>query len=166
MPTNLTALGAKVAMLGPNERILHAETLLNGGKDSRDYTGGVCYEVAAYVRFLFNADIPLHFLAPEIGVVNSRQDWIQLFRFQHGYEWDGRSFIPVGKALGFYSFGRRTLFHVGISIGGYNVRGVNGGLLGATWLLPVNLRGVLGDPNPDGTFNFDGTKIIVYISPV
>lgn len=40
----------------------------------------------------------------------------------------------------------------------------NGGLLGAGWLHPVDLRKVLNQKNPDGSFRYDGTTIFVYIS--
>lgn len=51
-----------------------------------------------------------------------------------------------------------------LRLGGTEIRAINGGLLGAGWLHPVDLRKVLTQKNPDGSFKYDGTDIFVYIS--
>lgn len=162
MANNLTALGAKAVMLGPKERVKHANLLINGMKNINEYHNGICYETAAFCRFLQNPDIPFKLFQEQ----KSNQDWINFFKFTQGQKWDGTSWLPKGKAIGFYSFGRGGFFHAAIAVGGYFTRSVNGHKLGFGWIPAINIKSVLGKPNPDGTFNYDGTKINVYISPV
>ena len=75
--------GAKVAMLGEPERKKHALALLKGA-DIRKYTGGICYDAVAYVRFLLGKGIT----PTEIASINGNA-WRDKLKFLSGKRWDG-----------------------------------------------------------------------------
>ncbi|MDN7427488.1 hypothetical protein [Burkholderia sp. AU45388] len=89
------------------------------------------------------------------------QLWKTRFNFETGNQWDGRASIPAGTAVGFAR--GADVFHAAIAVGGTRIRGINGGLLGAGWLRPVDLTRVL-QPDPAGSFAHDRTTIRVYLS--
>lgn len=157
---NLTDKGTKTAKLSAPDRIIYADKyLIHGPDDITAYMKGVCYDAAAYMRYLYNAKITYEQLASI-----SAQNWLPLFNFAKGRKWDGQSSLPGGKAIGFCRVTGMQFFHAAIAVGGTEIRAINGGLLGAGWLHPVDLRKVLNQKNPDGSFKYDGTNIFVYIS--
>ena len=152
--------GAKVAMLGEPERKKHALALLKGA-DIRKYTGGICYDAVAYVRFLLGKGIT----PSEIASINGNA-WRDKLKFLSGKRWDGKSAIPAGSAVGFYRLIDHEVFHGAVSIGGSSIRAVNGHVLGAGWTDVADLKKVLGKPDTDGNFDYDRTKIQVWISKI
>ena len=157
--SHITPLGASVAQYGLNERLPIAEDLLTGRKNIQIYTTGICHEAVGFVKFMLGANI-----TPNELISFRDQAWLNKFNFQNGIRWNGSDSLPKGKVIGFYRIIDNTWFHSAISTGnGKEIRYVNGGRLGAGWNSPVNLS-ILGSPNSDGTFNYDGTKIQVYIS--
>jgi hypothetical protein len=156
---DMTAKGAQAAMLGAVERLRHANALMRGQSNIHEYMNGICYDAAAYVRYLHNAAI-----TPNELVNNFGSAWLMKFRFTDGREWDGSSQLPVGKAIGFYREIDTKIFHGAIAVDGQSIRAINGLLLGNGWSDTVNLSLALGRRNDDGTFNFDRTQIRVYIS--
>jgi hypothetical protein len=153
----LTTLGAQAAMLGTTEKQILANRLISG-ENINPYTNGVCYDTVAYVRYLLNAQI-----TPDELTLLQGQDWRNKFNFTHGVKWLGMTPIPTGTAVGFFRLIDRTVFHAALGVGGSFIRAVNGGKLGAGWQ-NVNLKNVLGTANQDGAFEYDGTKIYVYLS--
>lgn len=157
----LSELGAHSLMLGAPERESIARKLLRGDNHIDSYVRfGVCYDVVAYVRFLLNASID-----PEEVISTNGQQWLERFVFTDGdRQWYPGMNIEEGKAIGFYRHADGKFFHAAISAGNETqIKSVNGGLLGSGWM-DVDLDYVLTDYNDDGSFNWDGTKIDVYIS--
>ncbi|WP_412850679.1 hypothetical protein ACL0VS_19320 [Chryseobacterium sp. PMSZPI] len=158
----ITAEGAKAAQLSLSERAPVTQSLLSGTENISKYNSGVCHDVVAYALYMRGANINPNELADSVG-----QKWLNKFNYLGGDKWDGYSIIPRGKAVGFYRIVDRTWFHSAITTGIDNkVRSVNGAKLGQDWSELIDLPWVLGKKNEDGTFNYDGTKIEVYISPL
>ena len=120
---------------------------------------GVCYDAVAFLLYLQGDGIT----TMELEAISGK-DWVSKFKFSS--QWDGSSNIPEGKAIGFYRVIDDKTFHAAVAIGGTEIRAINGLHLGVSWLVPVNLKDVLTVKNPDGTFNYDGTKIRVYLSSI
>lgn len=156
----LTPLGANIAQYGAPERRRMAERLLQGFENVQTYNTGICYEVVAFVRFLFDNAITCDDLT-----MFRAQGWLDRFQFNMGPQWDGVTPLPAGTVLGFRNEATQEFFHAAIATGdGDQIRSVNGGRLGAGWNAPVRLRAVLGNRNMFGTFNYDGSTIRVFIS--
>ncbi|MDN7470554.1 hypothetical protein [Burkholderia orbicola] len=95
----LTQLGGHVAQSGIAERQKHAQALMFGMANIDEYvSGGVCYDAAAYVRYLLRADA---MIAPGTLLDTIGQLWKTRFNFETGNQWDGRASIPAGTAVGF-----------------------------------------------------------------
>lgn len=95
----LSQLGGHVAQSGFAERQKHAQALMFGMADINEYvSGGVCYDAAAYVRYLLRSDA---MIAPGALLDTIGQHWRTRFNFETGGEWDGRASIPAGTAVGF-----------------------------------------------------------------
>ncbi len=159
----LSELGAHSLMLDAPERKSIAHKLLRGDEHIVNYVRfGVCYDVVAYLRFLLDASIH-----PEEVISTNGQQWLEKFVFTDGdRQWTPGMNIEEGKAIGFYRHADGKFFHAAISAGdATNIRSVNGGRLGSGWM-DVDLDAVLTDYNKDGSFNWDGTQIEVYISDV
>ncbi|ABB11213.1 type 6 secretion system effector deamidase TecA [Burkholderia lata] len=155
----LTQLGGHVAQSGIAEKQKHAQALMYGMADIDDYvSGGICYEAAAYVRYLLRGD---GMITPGTLLDTTGQLWKTRFNFENGGEWDGRSSIPAGTAIGFSRDGH--VFHAAISVGGSRIRAVNGGRLGSGWLRPVDLARVL-EPDEGGGFLYDRANTRVLLS--
>lgn len=157
----LTELGAHSLMLDAPERKSLAYKLLRGDTHIDDCVRfGVCYDVVAYVRYLLNASID-----PDEILSTNGQQWLERFVFSDGdRQWTPGMNIEEGKAIGFYRHADGKFFHAAISVGDETlIKSVNGGLLGSGWL-DTDLSIVLTDYNKDGSFNYDGTKVDVYIS--
>ncbi|WP_175968651.1 type 6 secretion system effector deamidase TecA [Burkholderia sp. BCC0322] len=155
----LTPLGAQVAQFGFPERQRHAQALIAGTADINTYvSGGVCYDAAAYVRYLMRADA---LITPNTLLDTIGQHWRPRFNFENGSEWDGRANIPAGTAVGFSRGG--SVFHAAIAVGGTAIRAVNGGLLGSGWRYAVDLARVL-EPAAAGGFTYDRANIRVHLS--
>ncbi|MCA8274182.1 urea amidohydrolase [Burkholderia sp. AU30280] len=155
----LTPLGAQVAQFGFPERQRHAQALIAGTADINTYvSGGVCYDAAAYVRYLMRADA---MITPNTLLDTIGQHWWPRFNFENGGEWDGRANIPAGTAVGFSRGG--SVFHAAIAVGGTSIRAVNGGLLGSGWRYAVDLARVL-EPAAAGGFTYDRANIRVHLS--
>ena len=156
----ITPEGARAAQLSLSERAPVANSILSGAENISKYNSGVCHDAVAYALYMRGADIKPDELADATG-----QKWLNKFNYTAGEKWDGYSIIPKGKAVGFYRLADKTWFHSAVSTGNNNeIRSVNGFRLGSAWSVPVDLEWVLGKKNEDGTFNYDGTKIEVYIS--
>lgn len=118
----LSQLGGHVAQSGFAERQKHAQALMFGMADINEYvSGGVCYDAAAYVRYLLRSDA---MIAPGALLDTIGQHWRTRFNFETGGEWDGRASIPAGTAVGFSRGG--TVFHAAIAVGGSRIRAING----------------------------------------
>jgi hypothetical protein len=126
---NLTALGAQVAQRGPQERNQIGMSLLGPAPPPINsyIINGICYDTVAYVRFLLGAQI-----TPTDLVTLSGQGWGQRFNAA-GNLWMYKANIALGTAVLFRRPGTNLPFHVAISLGGLQVRGVNGNNLGAGW---------------------------------
>lgn len=159
---SVTPEGARKAQLSLSERAPVAHAVLSGAENISKYSNGVCHDVVAYALYMRGAHISPDQLAGSAG-----QKWLETFNYPGGKKWDGYSPIPKGKAIGFYRPIDKTWFHSAITTGnGNEIRSVNGFSLGSAWSVPVDMKWVLGKKNSDGTFNYDGTKIEVYISPL
>ncbi|AZA83708.1 hypothetical protein C1637_14295 [Chryseobacterium lactis] len=156
----ITPEGARKAQLDSSDRVPVANALLSGLENIVKYNTGVCHDVVAYTLYMRGASISPNELAESTG-----QAWLRKFNYLGGEKWDGYSVIPKGKAVGFYRLIDKTFFHSAITTGNMDyIRSVNGFKLGSGWNEAVDLSWVLGKMNEDGTFNYDGTKIEVYIS--
>jgi len=153
---DLTEKGAHAAQLGGPEA---AELLgrLMSGESITDYTTSVCYDTVAFCSYLGQR----FGIQPGDLLAKSGQDWLPIFDFDSGTKWVGQD-IPAGSAVGF----RRPdkYFHAAVGIGGTQVRGVNGFLLSPGWSEVVDLTTVIKDPDEDGAFEYDGTKIQVFFT--
>nr|WP_206532969.1 type 6 secretion system effector deamidase TecA [Burkholderia cenocepacia] len=155
----MTQLGGHVAQSGIAERQKHAQALMFGMANIDEYVSrGVCYDAAAYVRYLLRADA---LIAPDALLDTAGQSWRTRFNLETGDQWDGRASIPAGTAVGFARGG--NVFHAAIAVGGTRIRAINGGLLGAGWMNPVDLARAL-QPDPAGGFTYDRTTIRVHLS--
>ncbi|HCA09750.1 hypothetical protein [Chryseobacterium sp.] len=158
----ITAKGAHAGQLDPIKKTLISNGLLSGQDDMGSYNKGICHDVVAYALYMRGAAI-----SPSELVQYHAQGWLNKFDYSGGEKWDGYSVIPKGKAIGFYRIRDKTWFHSAVTTGsGSEIRSVNGFSLGTAWSVPVDMKWVLGKRNADGTFNYDGTKIEVYISPL
>ncbi|KUZ73184.1 type 6 secretion system effector deamidase TecA [Burkholderia ubonensis] len=155
----LTQLGSQVAQLGFAERQKHAQALMYGMANITEYVPrGVCYDAAAFVRYLLQGH---GLITPGILLDTTGQNWRPRFNFEAGNQWDGRTSIPAGTAIGFSRGG--NVFHAAIAVGGSRIRAVNGGRLGSGWLYAVDLARVLA-PGDDGAFLYDRANIRVHLS--
>ncbi|WP_343313269.1 hypothetical protein AAIB41_10390 [Brucella sp. BE17] len=163
----LTPKGKEAALGSPEEKADLYDKLLKGkeedGGNIADYVyKGICYEAVAYVRYLKGGSISF-----EDIVTLSGDKWVPKLKFEDGQVWNGTMHLETGKAIGFKRVSPiQEFFHAGITSGGTYIRAINGKLLGEKWTKSINIVDVLGTRNPDGTFNFDRSKIKVYISPV
>ena len=155
---NLTPLGAQSATLGEPERKKLGSKLVKGGVNIGKMTNGVCYDAAAFTRYMLGANI-----SPSDIETKNGQAWLSKFKFKSGTKWNGSSGIKAGAAVGFFRMADNKFFHAAIGAGGTKVRAVNGNRLGAGWGT-VDLKALLGEPDEDGRFEYDRTKIEVYIS--
>ncbi|KFF01598.1 hypothetical protein [Chryseobacterium luteum] len=156
----ITAKGAHAGQLEPIKKSLISNGLLSGQDDIMNYSTGICHDVVAYALYMRGASISADELAGLRG-----SGWLNKFNYPAGEKWNGYSIIPKGKAIGFYRIRDKKWFHSAITTGnGAEIRSVNGFSLGTAWSVPADMKWVLGKRNPDGTFNYDGTKIEVYIS--
>jgi hypothetical protein len=157
----ITAEGAKKAQLSASDKLGVANALLSGLENISKYNSGVCHDVVAYTLYMLGAEI-----SPNDLTVFYGQNWLSKFNYLGGQKWNGNSFLPKGKAIGFYRPIDKTWFHSAITTGnGTEIRSVNGHSLGTSWFAPADLC-FLGKSDSDGTFKYDGTKIEVYISPL
>ncbi|GHC63510.1 hypothetical protein [Ulvibacter litoralis] len=159
---NVTELGAHSLELSASERKHLAHKLLEGDFHIYDYVRfGKSHDVVAYIRFLFNASITVDELLSTNG-----EQWQERFQFQNGdRQWYPGMNIDEGKAIGFYRHSDGKFYHSAVSVGHETLmKSVHGGLLGSEWM-DVDLDTVLTDYNKeDGSFDWDGTKLEVYIS--
>ena len=151
----LTPLGAQAAQLGAPERKKLGLSITKGEKNIDKYAPGVCYEAAAFVRFLLGEKITPHDLTSVVGLA-----WIDKLKFDKSKPWDGKTTIPVGTAVGFLRLNDKKIFHVGICSATGKIRAVNGHLLGMGWH-EVELKKVLGVPNAKHEFTYDNAQIQV-----
>jgi hypothetical protein len=152
-----TPLGTQRAMMDQVGRAITARRLIDGQDDITLYVrGALCYDAVAYVIYMLGAHIPPNALVP-----TTAQAWLPTLDFDDGAVWMG-AHIATGTAVGFER-PATGIFHAALAIGGTRIRAVNGGLLGAGWLVPVDLRAVLV-PGADGWCNFDGRQVRVRLS--
>jgi hypothetical protein len=157
----LTPAGFTLLQQPAQERRRIANRLLDGFENINTYvTGGaICYEVAAFVRFLYDNQITCE------DLTNFRtQGWLYRFNFTQGTQWNGNTAIAAGEIVGFQDESTQAFFHAAVGTGNYDeIRAVNGGTLGAGWM-PIRLGVRLGSRNTDGTFNYEGRRIRVFIA--
>lgn len=152
-----TPLGTQRAMMDLAGRVITARRLIDGQDDITLYVrGALCYDAVAYVSYLQGTHIPPNDLVP-----TNAQGWLPTLNFEDGGIWMGED-IATGTAVGFERPGT-GVFHAALAIGGTRIRAVNGGLLGAGWLIPVDLSQVLA-PGAGGWCNFDGGQVRVRLS--
>ncbi len=162
MPTELTPEGAKIAQLGGKELLTHGEALLSGKENVMDYTKGVCYTAAAFAAY---ANGSKKISADDLASI-AHDGWIKKFKALNGKKWDGSKGISKGKIVAFYRLVDKKQFHFAVGVGGTKVRGVNGGALSPGWKEATDIKKVLGAPDENGQFDYDNTKIEVWICPV
>jgi hypothetical protein len=170
----LTALGAHTAMLGPRERLVNANNLMDGREDVMLYIGGfaICYDAAAYVRYLLGPNITPHDLLHTEG-----QNWVRKFFPDRRTPWNGTIPLTRGTAVGFSRVfqgkeeppnpGYCGFFHAAIATGLWTIRAIKGATLGDGWKQEVRLPGtVLTDYDAiNGTFRCkEGPILRVYLS--
>lgn len=153
----LSDLGAQVATMGDKEKAKHAADLIKGKADVGKYTPGVCYDTVAYVTALQSPKIK-----PDDLMSKNGDQWTKVL-FNGAKKWDGKKSIKAGKAVGFYRLNDKKFFHAATATGGSKVRAVNGHLLGVGWK-EVDLGKVLGTPDENGVFAYDGAQVEVHIS--
>lgn len=154
----LTDKGAHAAQLGHRERHALGEHLMYAGGPIDEYIGrGICYDAVAFVRFLLGARITIDELLDTSG-----KGWRNKFNFERGRQWDGRSAIPHGTAIGFWRDYDREVFHAALAIGGTQARAINGFKLGDGWLSYDLKRQLTRAAN--GLFSYDNGLIRVYLS--
>lgn len=158
---HLTPTGIKSAKLDEKERKALGLRIVKGDDIIKYVQRPVCYEAAAYVRFLLGTTID----AAEVAKIKGKA-WELKLALKAGTAWNGSAAVPPGVALGFFRQRDQKFFHAAVSAGGTLVRAVNGGPLGTTWIKPVDLKHVLGKPGSDGWFDFGPTKIKVYVARV
>lgn len=159
----LTSLGnTAMCCMTSFQRRERANALLNGFENINTYITGICYEAVAFARFMYDGAITAD------DLTNFRaQGWLARFNFHQGRQWDGNFALAGGEIIGFRDESTEAYFHAAIATGEYDrVRGVNGYTLGNGWQNPVSLRIILGSRNYDGTFNYEGRKIRVFISNI
>ncbi len=152
----ITPKGSHAEMFERRQKESLANDLILGLKDVADYMKGVCYDAVAYVIHLQNStDITYN------DIIHTKSsDWMS--KFSSRIEWKGGA-IPEGTAVGFYRVISGSFFHAALAVGGTRIRAINGLTLGAGWTEEVNLASVLNSKNDDGTFNYDRTKIRVFL---
>ena len=158
----LTKIGKEALTKGKDEKLRIASDLIVKGVDIAEFVvGGLCYDALAFCRFLLGKDsLTANDITNKVA-----QAFLPNFDFLHtGHEWDGVDNFVHGVALGFYRLRDTTFFHGAIGVEYHKIRAINGGSLGAIWTQTVDLSTVV-TINPDGTFNYDGTKIKIYIKP-
>lgn len=162
--------GAHAAMMGARERYALGIKLIRQPGEFLDYfsmsTPNCCYDAVAFIRFLLSNRISVSVL-----LNTSCQAWIDRFKFENGYEWDGVTPIEMGDAIGFSRvLGTNALpagpFHATISCGGSSIRGINNQAgLGVGWSQKVNMKTAVGDRDSEGIFTLSsGEKIKIFIS--
>ena len=154
----LSEKGAHAAQLGHREKHALGERLMLGTADIREYVNGICYDAVAFARYLLGGRITID----DLLAINA-QDWRRKFNFELGRQWDGKSPIPRGTAIGFWRQNDRQVFHAALAVGGTELRGVNGSRLGSGWIDKHDLKKEL--PRPvNGLFAHDNASIRVYLS--
>jgi hypothetical protein len=165
----LTPQGALAAQLGGPEKLQLATRLIRGEADIGQYLNrGVCYDAAAFVKFLLGNGLPHGGLgiSPAQLLATSGQQWVA--NLGSDTRWRYRSLIPAGSILTFRRLRDNQVFHAAVSIGQTSIRAINGGLLGAGWMIPANLNTVLKlspnhPPALENVFWHDNTDIVVQI---
>ncbi|MCC9019266.1 MULTISPECIES: hypothetical protein [Flavobacterium] len=152
----LTPKGYRIEMLDHHQKENLANDFIHGFKNVSEYINGVCYETVAYVQYLLH---PTKISLREMETITGKH-WVEKFTTQR--EWTGET-IPAGTAIGFYRINSSGFFHFALGAGGTQIRAVNGLTLGSSWTFEVNLPSVLGPRNEDGTYNYDNSKIRVYL---
>ena len=122
-----------------------------------------CHDVAAFMHFLktpYITDLDKNALQQ-----NSSKEWIDYFYTQYKI-WDGISAIPAGKVIGFHNpqntISHNGVFHSAFSMGGTLVRAVNSLTLGNGWKTADLTQSI--QINANGTMDYNGASVVVYIS--
>jgi hypothetical protein len=160
---NLTPQGAKVAQYGEKEKLQIAVKLLRGEVDINEYVKGVCYDAAAFVKYLLGNKLPHggRGITPETLITTSAQEWTS--NLNSDTHWKHGAAMPQGSIITFRRLIDNKVFHAAVAIGMTSIRAVNGGRLGAGWSEPANLNTVLNVSSGDSIFRYDGTNIVVQV---
>ncbi|MBE0361422.1 MULTISPECIES: urea amidohydrolase [Pseudoalteromonas] len=165
---NLTPEGARAAQLGGPEKLQLAGRLVRGEEDINRYVRGVCYDAAAFVKFLLGNKLLHGGAGISIAqlLTTSGQGWIS--NLNSDVRWNYRAHIPAGSVITFRRLIDNQVFHAAIAVGMTSIRAVNGLKLGAGWSVPANLSTVLRlSPNhsarDENVFLYDNTDIVVQI---
>jgi len=166
----LTAQGTQLTTLGRSARRNAAARLLRGQDHIHQFIkGGMCYDVAGLIKYLIVGDqrpVPsepsLHTLSTEDLLDSSGAQW--RVNLSSSVLWQYGQKIAPGAILAFFRERDQCLFHFAVAIGGTQLRGENGGLLGAGWLAPVDLMAVLKPVAGSTTrFSYDNNTIVVQV---
>jgi len=165
---DLTPQGALAAQHDGPERLQLAARLIRGDFNINQYVTGVCYDAAAFIKYLLGNNLPHGGLGitPAQLIATSGQEWIA--NLNSDTRWKYRALIPPGSIITFRRLEDNQVFHAAVSIGMTSIRAVNGNLLGAAWPVPANLNTVLRlSPNHpahhENVFWHDNTNIVVQI---
>ena len=129
-----------------------------GMADINEYvSGGVCYDAAAYVRYLLRSDA---MIAPGALLDTIGQHWRTRFNFETGGEWDGRASIPAGTAVGSRAAARSFMRRLPSAAAG------SGRSTAAAWAADGCMRSTARVLEPDaaGGFTYDRANIRVHLS--
>jgi hypothetical protein len=166
----LTPQGTQLTALGRVAKRNAAIRLLRGQDHIHQFVqGGVCYDVAGFVKYLIIGDQLPQPSQPDLHVI-STADLLSMTQAQWRINlsssvlWQAGQHIAPGSVLAFFRERDSVLFHFAVATGGTKLRAENGGLLGAGWLVPADLSEVLtpiaGNP---GRFSYDGGTIRVQV---
>jgi len=148
-------------MKDPAARKKVGEALIKGGK-IQDYCKGVCYDTAAYTAYMLGSKK----IKPN-DLEKTGDQWLSILKIKDAPAWNGKANFSKGQVIGFWRKQGNKVFHAAIATGnGANIRGVNGFKLSPGWGNTVDLKKLLGDPDSDGLFDYDGAQIKVHISKV
>lgn len=164
---NLTPQGAHAAQLGGPERLKLAAKLIRGEVNIEQYVRGVCYDAAAFVKYLLGNNLPGGLgITPAQLIATSAQQWVA--NLNSNTHWRYRAHIPPGSIITFRRLVDNRVFHAAVATGMTSIRAINGGLLGAGWMVPANLNTVLKlspnhPPGGENVFRYDNTDIVVQV---
>lgn len=163
---NLTAQGEEAIAMDALAKKSLAAKLIRGDVDVNQYTNGVCYDAAAFVKYLLGGGVD----RDGTGITDQKlraaggPQWVAAL--QSDKKWAYGQSIEAGSVLTFRRLTTGEVFHAAVAIGQTRLRGVNGLRLGAGWSIPADLSTVLvkcPDNPHDKVYKYDGTSIVVQI---
>lgn len=164
----LTKEGKKVLKYEAKKKEELVAELIGGKKDVKDYIkGGICYDVAAFVKYLFGRESTDYkgtaikedvLISKEFNgnhcinnLISSTVNW------QYGVD------IIPGSIITFFWLREKRITHAAVAIGGTKVRAVNGFSLGHTWKEEVVLKDAMQNETNNDVCSNDGKDYYVQI---